>query len=51
MIKKIAPIYIDFDGYPPYSTEISETFETNANANIQCDHGYAHSSWKEKICI
>ena len=44
-------MYIDFDNYPPYSSAISEIFETNVNANIQCGHGYAYSSRKEKICI
>ena len=49
MIKKIGPMYIDFDEYPPYSGRIYEIFETNVNANIQCDHGYAYSSSKEKV--
>ena len=43
-------MYIDFDDYPPYSGSISEIFETNVNANIQCDNGYAYSSRKEKNC-
>ena len=43
-------MYIDFDGCPPYSVSISEHFEANVNANIQCDHGYAYSTIKEKIC-
>ena len=42
-------MYIDFDEYPPYSGRIYEIFETNVNANIQCDHGYAYSSSKEKV--
>ena len=42
-------MYIDFHVYPPYSGAISENFVTNFNANIQCDHGYDHSSSKEKI--
>ena len=36
-------MYIDFDGYPPYGGAISESFEANVNADIQCDRGYAYS--------
>ena len=39
-------MYIDFDGYPTHSGAIYDNFETNVNANIQCDHGYAYSSIK-----
>ena len=42
-------MYIYFDDYPPYSGRISEIFEANVNANIQCDHGYAYSSSKKKM--
>ena len=41
-------MYIDVDDYPPYSGSMSEIFETDVNANIQCDNGYAYSSRKEK---
>ena len=43
-------MYIDFYEYSPYSDRISEIFETNVNYNIQCDHGYAYSSSKQKMC-
>ena len=43
-------MYIGFGGYLRYSSAIFENFETNVNANIQCDSGYAYSSSKEKIC-
>ena len=43
-------MYIDFDEYPPYSGRISEIFEKNVNENIQCVHGYAYSSHKQKMC-
>ena len=43
-------MYIDFDEYPPYIGRIYENFETNVNENIQYDHGYDHSSSKQKIC-
>ena len=42
-------MYIGFYGYPPYSGSISKFFETNVNADIQCDRDYAYSSRKEKI--
>ena len=48
LIEHFGPMYIDFDEYPPYSDTISEYFKTNVNANIQCDHGYAYSSSKQK---
>ena len=50
LIEHSGPMYIDFDEYPPYSDTISEYFETNINANIQCDHGYAYYSSKHKMC-
>ena len=50
LIKKFGPMYIDFDEYPPYSGRIFENFEKNVNENIQCDHGYAYYSGKQKIC-
>ena len=40
LIKHFCPMYIDFDGYPPYGGAISEIFETNFNANIQCGYVY-----------
>ena len=43
-------MYIYFDEYPPYSGRISEIFEKNVNENIQCDHGYAYFSVKQKMC-
>ena len=49
LIKQYVPIYIDSDEYLPYSGRISEIFE-NVNENIQCDHGYAYSSEKQKMC-
>ena len=42
-------MYINFDEYPPYSGRISEIFDTNVNANIQCDRGCAYSSRKQKM--
>ena len=50
MIKVFGPIYIDFDEDPHDSGRISEIFETNFNNNIWCDHGYAYSSSKQKLC-
>ena len=50
MLKYFGPIYIDFDEYPCYSGRNSEIFEINANENIQCVHGYAYSSGKQKMC-
>ena len=41
---------IVFDEFPPYSGRISESFEINVNENIQCVHGYAYSSGKQKMC-
>ena len=32
-------MYIDCDEYPPYGAAISDIYETNGNAHIQCDHG------------
>ena len=49
LIKKSGPMYLNFDGYRPYSDAIFENVEINVNANIQCDNGYAYSSSKEKI--
>ena len=43
-------MYIDFDEYPPYSGRYSEIFEKYVNENIQCVHGYACSSGKQKMC-
>ena len=40
-------MYIDFDEYP-IAVEILK-FLKNVNENIQCDHGYAHSSVKQEI--
>ena len=42
-------MHINFDEYSPYSSTISEKFETNVNADIQCDHSYAYASSKEKF--
>ena len=39
-------MYINFDEYPTYSGAISEYFETNINAHIQCDHDYPYSTIK-----
>ena len=50
MIGHVGPMYIDFDEYLPYSDTISETFETNNNATIQCYNGYNYSSSKKKMC-
>ena len=50
MIKRFGQTYIEFDEYPPYSVRISEMFENNINENIQCAHGHAYSSGKQKIC-
>ena len=49
MIKQFRPMYIYFGDYPPYSGRISENFETNDNANMQCYHVYACSSSKQKM--
>ena len=49
LINIFRPMYIDFDEYPRYSGSISEIFEKNANENIQCVHGYAYSSGKQKM--
>ena len=43
-------MFIDFDEYPPYSDTIYENFETNFDANIHCEYGYAYSSSKQKMC-
>ena len=43
-------MYIDFDEYPRYIGRNSESFEKSVNENIQCDHGYAYSSGKQKMC-
>ena len=43
-------MYIDFDEYPRNSDGNSENFEKKVNANIQCVHGYAYSSGKQKMC-
>ena len=40
---------IDFYQYPSYSGAISEVFETNINAHIQCDREYSYSSRKYNI--
>ena len=48
LIKHFGPIYIDFDEYPRYSGRTSAIFETTINESIQCDHGYAYSSGKNK---
>ena len=42
-------MYINFDEYPPCGGRIYDNFKTNINANIQCDHGYAYSSSKQKM--
>ena len=46
-------MYLDFDEYPPCSGAISETFETNINDHIQCDHGFPYSTTKGNMltCI
>ena len=41
-------MYIAFDVYPPYIGRISEIIEENVNENIECVHGYAYSSGKQK---
>ena len=41
-------MYIDFDEYPPFSGRIYEIFENNGSEKIQCVHGYAYSSGKQK---
>ena len=43
-------MYIGFDECPLCNGATSEMFETNVNANVQCDHGYAYSSNKDKPC-
>ena len=43
-------MYIAFDVYPPYIGRISEIIEENVNENIECVHGYAYSSGKQKMC-
>ena len=50
LIGHVGTWYTDFDEYLPYSDTISETFETNVHATIQCDNGYKYSSIKQKIC-
>ena len=50
LINIFGPMYIDFDEYPCYSGRNSEIFEKNVNENIQCVHGYAYSSGKQKMC-
>ena len=42
-------MYIGLDEYPPYSGAISDIFETNINAHIQCDHGFFNSTIKSKM--
>ena len=49
LIKHFGTMYVYFDGYPTYNGAIYENVETNDNANIQCDRGYAYFSRKEKI--
>ena len=43
-------MYIYFDEYPRYRGRNSENFEKDVNVNIQCVHGYAYSSGKQKMC-
>ena len=43
-------MYIDFDEYPPYSGRNEKIAENNVNENVQCVHGYAYSSGKQKMC-
>ena len=50
LIGHVGTWYTDFDEYLPYSGTISEMFETNVDANIQCDHGYDYSPRKDKNC-
>ena len=50
LIKHCGPAYIDFDENPPYSGRNSKCFEKNVNENIQCVHGYAYYSDKQKMC-
>ena len=50
LIKHFGPMYIDVDGYLPYSGRTSEIFEKNGSENIQCVRGYAYSSGKQKMC-
>ena len=50
LIECFGPMYIDFDEYPRYIGRNSEMFENNFNKNIQCVHGYAYSSGKQKMC-
>ena len=42
-------MYIDFDDYPSYSSALSENFETDINAHILCDKGYAYSTIKDNM--
>ena len=48
-MKHLGPMYVDFYQYPPYSGAISENFDTNINAHIQCDTGYPYSSIKDNM--
>ena len=42
-------MYIDFYEYLPYSDAISENFDNNVNAHIQCGHGYPYSPIKDNM--
>ena len=42
-------MYIYFDGYSPYSDKYQKICK-NVNADIQCEHGYAYSSSKQRMC-
>ena len=48
-IKHFGTMYINFCGYRPYSSAISETFETNINTHIQFYRGYSYYSIKDNI--
>ena len=50
LIEFFGPIYIDFGEYPRYSGRNSEMFEKYVNENIKCDHAYAYSSGRNKMC-
>ena len=50
LIKCSGPMCIDFYEYPRYSGRNSVSFEKYVNENIKCDHGYAYSSSKHKMC-
>ena len=50
LIKKIGPVFIDFDEYPHYSGRETISFEKYVNEAIKCEHGYAYSAGQRPIC-